>query len=88
VPDFIANAGAVIGAGVAMDTRYSAFSPDPAGIFELISDKLRANTRQVLELAAGSEDTTHRVALDLAQERVRAAMELKGKVPARELEIA
>lgn len=80
VPDFIANAGAVIGAGVAMDTRYSAFRPDPKDVFTLISDKLRANTRRVIEEAARHNMTTHEAALGIAQGRVRRAMELKGRI--------
>ena len=82
VPDFIANAGAVVGAGVAMDSRYSAFRPDAGGIFRLISDKLRENTRVVLTQAAREGSTTHEAALAISQERVRKAMELKGRLPA------
>ncbi len=81
VPDFIANAGAVVGAGVAMDSRYSAFRPDPAAIFNLISSKLRDNTRVVLDKAARDGVTSHTAALAIAQERVRKAMELKGRLP-------
>jgi glutamate dehydrogenase (NAD(P)+) len=81
VPDFIANAGAVIGAGVAMDTRYSSMAADPADIFRLISDKLRANTAQVLEESKSAGEKSHDTALRLAQERVSAAMELKGRRP-------
>ena len=81
VPDFIANAGAVVGAGVAMDNRYSAFRPDPASIFSLISAKLRENTRVVLEQASREKITSHAAALAISQERVRKAMELKGRLP-------
>jgi len=83
VPDFIANAGAVVGAGVAMDTRYMSMPPDPHGIFQLISDKLRANTALVLQEAKAANEKTHHTALRLAQERVGAAMELKGRRPRR-----
>lgn len=82
VPDFIANAGAVVGAGVAMDARYSAFRPDPEGIFKLISSKLRGNTRTVITHARSAGVTTHQAALQIAQERVHKAMELKGRLPA------
>jgi len=68
---------------VAMDARYSAFRPDPAAIFELISDKLRTNTTVVLEKAASDGLNSHAVALKLAQERVLAAMDLKGRLPKR-----
>jgi glutamate dehydrogenase (NAD(P)+) len=79
VPDFIANAGAVVGAAVAMDTRYLSMAPDPGDIFSLISNKLRANTALVLEEAQAANENTHDTALRLAQERVGAAMELKGR---------
>ena len=82
VPDFIANAGAVVGAGVAMDSRYSAFRPDADSIFDLISRKLRENTRVVLTQAAHDGSTTHEAALSISQDRVRKAMELKGRLPA------
>jgi glutamate dehydrogenase (NAD(P)+) len=83
VPDFIANAGAVVGAGVAMDTRYSSMPPDPEDIFKLISDKLRANTALVLKEAQAAGEKSHDTALRLAQERVAVAMELKGRRPRR-----
>ncbi len=82
VPDFIANAGAVVGAGVAMDARYSAFRPDPKEIFTLISSKLRENTQVVVDHARTAGITTHAAALEIAQGRVRKAMELKGRLPA------
>jgi glutamate dehydrogenase (NAD(P)+) len=81
VPDFIANAGAVVGAGVAMDTRYASMPPNPDDIFKLISDKLRTNTVLVLEQARARNEKSHDTALSLAQERVGAAMELKGRRP-------
>lgn len=79
VPDFIANAGAVIGAGVAMDARYSAFRPDADALFKLISNKLRENTRTVLQAARDRDVTPHVAARDIAQARVRKAMELRGR---------
>jgi glutamate dehydrogenase (NAD(P)+) len=79
VPDFIANAGAVVGAAVAMDTRYLSMAPGSEDIFSLISDKLRANTALVLEEAQAANENPHDTALRLAQERVGAAMELKGR---------
>lgn len=79
VPDFVANAGAIVATAVAMDARYSAVPPDPAPIYDLISRKLRSNTAAVLEAARTADDTPHEAALALAQERVRAAMEVKGR---------
>lgn len=81
VPDFVANAGGVVAAGVAMDARYSAFRPDPGSVLQLISAKLRENTRVVLDKAAQDGVTTHEAALAISKERVRKAMELKGRLP-------
>ncbi|WSS45273.1 Glu/Leu/Phe/Val dehydrogenase [Streptomyces sp. NBC_01187] len=81
VPDFIANAGGVVAAAFAMDARYSPFRPEPAQIFTTVSAKLRANTAQVLEESRLRGSTPHEAATALAQERVRAAMELRGRLP-------
>lgn len=80
VPDFVANAGGVVAAGFAMDARYSAFRPEPDAVFAAVSAKMRENTGQVLSAARAQGTTTHRAALALAQRRVRAAMELKGRL--------
>lgn len=81
VPDFIANAGGVVAAAFAMDARYSAFRPDPERIFTTVSSKLRANTTRVIEEGLSRGTTAHEAALALAQERVREAMRLRGKLP-------
>jgi glutamate dehydrogenase (NAD(P)+) len=44
-----------------------------------VSEKLRANTVTVLEAAESRSVTSHEAARSLAQERVRAAMLLRGK---------
>jgi glutamate dehydrogenase (NAD(P)+) len=80
VPDFVANAGGVVAAGFAMDARYSAFRPDPDAVFAAVSAKMRDNTERVLDAARAQGTTTHEAAIALAQERVRAAMELKGRL--------
>jgi hypothetical protein len=49
IPDFVANAGGVVAAAFAMDSRYSGFRPDTAAIFATISTRLRANTVTVLD---------------------------------------
>ncbi|MGH3220205.1 MAG: hypothetical protein ACRDPY_16125, partial [Streptosporangiaceae bacterium] len=79
VPDFIANAGGVIAAAFAMEARYSAFRPEIPPVMTEISSRIRANTTLVLEEAARNDCTSHESALRLAQNRVRAAMELKGR---------
>jgi glutamate dehydrogenase (NAD(P)+) len=62
-----------------MDARYSAFRPETDRIFDTVSEKLRANTVQVLEEAAARSLTPHSAARTLAQERVLKAMRLHGK---------
>ncbi|MHA6622422.1 Glu/Leu/Phe/Val family dehydrogenase [Pseudonocardia sp. DLS-67] len=79
VPDFIANAGGVVAAAHSMTARSSPFAPDPARIFAMISEKLRANTTAVLDESRRRRTTTHDAALAMAQARVRAAMELRGQ---------
>ncbi|MDP9693837.1 UNVERIFIED_ORG: glutamate dehydrogenase (NAD(P)+) [Arthrobacter globiformis] len=79
VPDFVANAGGVVSAAFAMDARYSPFRAATESIFTTVSEKLRANTVTVLEAAESRSVTSHEAARSLAQERVRAAMLLRGK---------
>ncbi|MFF8846360.1 Glu/Leu/Phe/Val dehydrogenase [Streptomyces sp. NPDC015127] len=81
IPDFVANAGGVVAAAFAMDARYSGFRPDPAGIFETISDRLRANTVSVLDEAERQDVTPHTAGRGLAERRVRTAMHSKGRIP-------
>ncbi|MGW9076369.1 Glu/Leu/Phe/Val family dehydrogenase [Streptomyces kronopolitis] len=81
VPDFVANAGGVVAAAFAMDARYSGFRPETAGIFETVSAKLRANTVTVLDEARQQQVTPHTAGRRLAEARVRAAMESKGRIP-------
>ncbi|MFD0691082.1 Glu/Leu/Phe/Val family dehydrogenase [Actinomadura fibrosa] len=81
VPDLVANAGGVVAAGFAMDARHSPFRPDPGAVFAAVSAKVRENTVRVLAAARDQGTTTHEAAVALAQERVRAAMELKGRLP-------
>ena len=81
VPDFIANAGGIVAAAHSMGARYSAFTVDPADIFSMVSTKLRANTVAVLDASRRNEVTSHEAAHELAQTRVRVAMELRGQMP-------
>jgi len=67
VPDFIANAGGVICAAV----EYHGGSEREA--FATIEEKIRANTRQVLEESRETGELPRRAALTLAERRVRAA---------------
>ncbi|MER6143236.1 Glu/Leu/Phe/Val dehydrogenase dimerization domain-containing protein [Streptomyces sparsogenes] len=81
LPDFVANAGGVVAAAFAMDSRYSGFRPETPAIFETISGRLRANTVTVLEEARRRDTTPHTAGRTLAEERVRTAMRSKGRVP-------
>ncbi|MEU8827466.1 Glu/Leu/Phe/Val dehydrogenase dimerization domain-containing protein [Streptomyces sp. NPDC048636] len=81
LPDFVANAGGVVAAAFAMDARYSGFRPDTAAIFETVSARLRANAVTVLEEARRRSATPHTAGRGLAEERVRAAMRSKGRLP-------
>ncbi|MEU0250427.1 Glu/Leu/Phe/Val dehydrogenase dimerization domain-containing protein [Streptomyces sp. NPDC006235] len=82
LPDFVANAGGVVAAAFAMDARYSGFRPETPTIFETISKRLRANAVTVLEEARRCATTPHIAGRGLAEERVRAAMRSKGRLPA------
>ncbi|ANZ38637.1 glutamate dehydrogenase [Lentzea guizhouensis] len=80
VPDFIANAGGVVAAAFGMDARYSPFPVNPATVLDAVSAKLRANAAHVLVEARNRGTTPHVAARELAQDRVLAAMKLRGRV--------
>lgn len=67
VPDFIANAGGVICA--AMEYR----GATQRAAFDYIDEKIRANTRAVLEESRRQKTLPRRAAMALAEHRVRAA---------------
>lgn len=71
VPDFIANAGGVICAAM----EYGGASESQA--FAAIEEKLRRNTRQVLEYAANNDILPRQAALELAMKRVKKAMSFR-----------
>ena len=71
VPDFIANAGGVICA--AMEYRGSV----EAAVFSAIEDKIRRNTRLVLDAAASNNILPRQAALEMAAARVKTAMSLR-----------
>ena len=68
IPDFIANAGGVICGAV----EYRGGGQRQA--FETIEEKIRVNTRAVLEAARARSVAPRIAAEDLARERVREAM--------------
>jgi glutamate dehydrogenase (NAD(P)+) len=71
VPDIIANAGGVICAAM----EYRGASESEA--FSAIEEKLRRNTRQVLEYAANNNILPRQAALELALKRVKKAMSFR-----------
>jgi glutamate dehydrogenase/leucine dehydrogenase len=71
VPDFIANAGGVICASI----EYRGGTQRAA--FDYIDERIRANTRVVLETARATGETPRAAALALAEHRVRTAMALR-----------
>lgn len=82
VPDFIANAGGIVAAAHSMDARHSPFPVDPATVFAMISTSMRTNADTVLTQARRRGVTPHAAARQIAQDRVREAMRLRGRVPA------
>ena len=81
VPDFVANAGAVMGTGKAMDNRYSCNVLEPQEVFDTVKRKMWKNVATVLTEARKSKRLPREVALAIAKERVRKAMELRGRIP-------
>lgn len=79
VPDFIANAGGVISAAFAMEARNSPFRPEQHVIMNTVSTKLRSNAAEIMAANQSTASTTHETARTIAQERVAAAMKLRGK---------
>ncbi|NNJ74033.1 MAG: Glu/Leu/Phe/Val dehydrogenase, partial [Anderseniella sp.] len=71
VPDFIANAGGVICAAVEFH------GGSEAAAFAEIDDKIRRNTREVLERAQSENEQPRTSATMLACERIRTAMSLR-----------
>ena len=71
VPDFIANAGGVICAAV----EYQGETQSVA--FQVIEEKIRANTRQVMEEAKAGKIMPRQAAVELSVRRVKKAMECR-----------
>jgi glutamate dehydrogenase (NAD(P)+) len=71
VPDFIANAGGVICASI----EYRGGTQSAA--FDYIDERIRANTRAVLEESRRAKTLPRAAAMALAERRVRAAMQTR-----------
>lgn len=81
VPDIVANAGAAIGAGLAMHQRYSCCGIEQSEIYSTIRQKITSNVSLVLNEARKRNRSPRQVALEIAQERVLEAMKVKGRIP-------
>ena len=81
VPDFVANAGAVMGAGKAMDNRYSCDILEPREVYETVKRKMWKNVTMVLDESKKRKLLPREVALSISRERVWKAMELRGRIP-------
>lgn len=81
VPDFVANAGAVMGAGKAMDNRYSCDILDPQEVYDTVKRKMWKNVTMVMEESQKTKRLPREVAEAISKERVRKAMELRGRLP-------
>ncbi|MEU6145576.1 hypothetical protein ABZ848_35170 [Streptomyces sp. NPDC047081] len=64
------------------DARYSPFPMDPADVFPMISARMRANARTVVETSGRLGVTPHAAAQRLAEDRARDAIRLRGRIPA------
>jgi glutamate dehydrogenase (NAD(P)+) len=72
VPDFIANAGGVIGAYV----EY--VDGSPATAFSRIKTTIEGNVKTILEMSKGDHISTREAGLRIARDRVAVAMKAKG----------
>ena len=73
IPDFLANAGGVIGSYVEYKRG------DEAEAFSTIESKISRNTKLVVEGSISRKISPRRVAMELAQKRVRDAMDRRSK---------
>ncbi|MCX6820407.1 MAG: Glu/Leu/Phe/Val dehydrogenase [Candidatus Aenigmarchaeota archaeon] len=73
VPDFVANAGGVISSYV----EYAGGTPEQ--MFKEVEQRVRKNTQLVLDKAKKEKKFTRDAAMEIAQERVRKAMQMQGR---------
>jgi len=73
VPDFVANAGGVISSYV----EYAGGTPEE--MFKEVEQRVRKNTQLVLDKAKKEKKFTRDAAMEIAQERVRKAMQMQGR---------
>ena len=80
IPDFLANAGAAVVAGIEMFTRFNPVSPESEVVYQTISEKIRPNARLVLEEWSKTKRFTREIILDVAKKRVLQAMDYRGQL--------
>lgn len=74
VPDIIANAGGVI-------SSYAEYiGKNPHFMFKIVEKKIRKNTKLVLNLAKKNNTEPRNAAMEIAQERVKRAMEKQSSI--------
>ncbi|MBI4361103.1 Glu/Leu/Phe/Val dehydrogenase [Candidatus Micrarchaeota archaeon] len=76
LPDFLANAGGVISSWC--ETEHMT----PEQMFDVVKRKITTNTKTVLQRRRDEKKYSRAIALQIAQERVQAAMEVRGRWPA------
>jgi glutamate dehydrogenase (NAD(P)+) len=84
VPDFVANAGAVMGTGKAMGNRYSCDILQPQEVYTIVKRKMWKNVAMVLQESKKTKRLPREVALSISKERVLKAMQLRGRFPKKE----
>ena len=74
IPDFVANAGGVISSYV------EHIHGTEKQMFQMVEEKIRKNTAEVLELSKEKGISTRDAALEIAKSRVMKAMEFRGRL--------
>lgn len=80
VPDIIANAGAAIATGKAMDNRYSCMALDVNEVYAVVESTIRRNVGMILDEAQRRNRSPRDIALNIAKERVLKAMKLRKRI--------
>jgi len=71
----------VMGAGQAMDNRYSCDILEPQAVYDTVKRKMWKNVAMVLEESKKTKRLPREVAVAISKERVLKAMELRGRIP-------
>ncbi len=80
VPDIIANAGAAIATGKAMDNRHSCMALDFNEVYAVVESTIRRNVGMILDEARRRNRFPRDIALNIAKERVLKAMKLRKRI--------